>query len=310
MKKILAYTKLGFVLAVLFSLGLYPFSMVVAQIAPAPAGTVSESEGPTIAPPLTPGPITPAPDADAGTVGPDRPDRITPPITPAPDASVSEVDEAGNVVPHLPPRIKPAGPATRIGGSAADANQAPVITIVGGNTVTVVVGGTFTEPTVTATDDGVDVTSQIVTLTNQAVDTNTVGSYARTYYVSDAQGLSDTEIRTVNVVAADSNGNGGGNGGGSSGSRRNGSSSNGAGQVLGASDFKFLSDLRYGMRSNDVMELQKRLRAEGFFFYPENTGYFGPFTRGAVMLYQYAHYSEIGYITGFFGPLTRAVINR
>ncbi|HUQ30231.1 MAG TPA: right-handed parallel beta-helix repeat-containing protein [Candidatus Paceibacterota bacterium] len=81
------------------------------------------------------------------------------------------------------------------------------------------------------------------------------------------------------------------------------------GQVLGASVFKFLFNLRYGMRNNDVMELQKRFRAEGFFSYPTDTGYFGPITFASAKAYQAAHPS-IGYITGFVGPLTRGVLNQ
>ncbi len=82
-----------------------------------------------------------------------------------------------------------------------------------------------------------------------------------------------------------------------------------AGEVLGAEDFQFQNNLHWGMTlSPDVMELQKRLRKEGFFTYPEETGYFGPFTFAAVKAYQSAHPS-IGYVTGYFGPLTRAEIN-
>ena len=116
----------------------------------------------------------------------------------------------------------------------------------------------------------------------------------------------DEEDTTPSPTPTDNNG---GNGGGNGGGRRSNSNGNGIGQVLGASDFQFLTDLREGMSGNDVMELQKRLRAEGYFTYPTDTGYFGPFTKISVMLYQLAHFSEIGYITGFFGPLTRAVIN-
>ncbi len=79
--------------------------------------------------------------------------------------------------------------------------------------------------------------------------------------------------------------------------------------VLGANTFKFNQDLRYGMRNQDVYELQERLRSEGHFTYPTSTGFFGPFTFAAVKAYQTAN-PDIGYVTGFVGPLTRAVLNK
>jgi|GEM_PF-6209072 len=103
--------------------------------------------------------------------------------------------------------------------------------------------------------------------------------------------------------------NSGSRGSGGGGQSRRNTTTNG-GLVLGAEDFKFLTDLSMGMQNADVMELQKRLRAEGFFTFPMDTGYFGPITLAAVKAYQQAHYAEIGYVTGFFGPLTRAVINQ
>ncbi len=96
----------------------------------------------------------------------------------------------------------------------------------------------------------------------------------------------------------------------SSGGSRNRVASTSQGIVLGATDFKFLNDLSIGMQSNDVMELQKRLRAEGFFTFPTDTGYFGPITFAAAKAYQEAHFNQIGYVTGFVGPLTRAVLNQ
>jgi hypothetical protein len=81
------------------------------------------------------------------------------------------------------------------------------------------------------------------------------------------------------------------------------------GQVLGAATFAFNNDLRLGMTGQEVVELQERLRAEGFFTFQTSTGYFGPITLAAVKAYQTAH-PEIGYVTGFVGPLTRAVLNQ
>lgn len=79
------------------------------------------------------------------------------------------------------------------------------------------------------------------------------------------------------------------------------------GQVLGAENFRFGVSLRRGGQSNDVKELQKRLRAEGFFTYPTDTGFFGPITFASVQAYQSAHGIPS---TGFVGPLTRAELNK
>ncbi len=78
------------------------------------------------------------------------------------------------------------------------------------------------------------------------------------------------------------------------------------GTVLGVQAFRFNRDLHSGMQNNDVVELQKRLRADGFFTYPTDTGYFGQVTVTAVQAYQTAHGIDA---TGFVGPLTRASLN-
>ncbi len=80
-----------------------------------------------------------------------------------------------------------------------------------------------------------------------------------------------------------------------------------AGKVLGASTFQFTSNLRKGMSSDAVKQLQERLRAEGFFTYATSTGYFGPITFAAVQAYQTAHKLPS---TGFVGPLTIAELNK
>ena len=77
---------------------------------------------------------------------------------------------------------------------------APVITLLGDDSVTVEVGSVYTDAGATASDnyDG-DITSSIVTV--NLVDTNAVGTYIITYNVSDASGNAAAElIRTVNVV--------------------------------------------------------------------------------------------------------------
>ncbi len=87
-------------------------------------------------------------------------------------------------------------------------NHPPVITLVGANPISVIVGSTFSDPGATAFDqeDG-DITSKIVA--SSTVNINVVGSYTITYNVKDSQGLAATPVsRTVNVL------NGGGGGGG------------------------------------------------------------------------------------------------
>lgn len=80
-----------------------------------------------------------------------------------------------------------------------------------------------------------------------------------------------------------------------------------SGEVLGASTFTFTRNLRLGSRGDDVVELQSRLRTEGFFTFATNTGYFGQATLKAVKAYQKAH----GIIdTGIVGKLTLAELNK
>ncbi len=77
------------------------------------------------------------------------------------------------------------------------------------------------------------------------------------------------------------------------------------GRVLGASSFRFSASLSTGASSDAVMELQNRLKAEGYFS-AQATGYFGPLTLTAVKAYQTAKGIKA---TGFVGPLTIAELN-
>lgn len=81
-----------------------------------------------------------------------------------------------------------------------------------------------------------------------------------------------------------------------------------AGLVLGVEKFIFENNLQLRSRGNDVVELQKVLRTEGFFTYPTNTGYFGPLTKAALVAYQKKH--DIAPAYGYFGPLTRGEMNK
>jgi peptidoglycan hydrolase-like protein with peptidoglycan-binding domain len=78
------------------------------------------------------------------------------------------------------------------------------------------------------------------------------------------------------------------------------------GKVLGEAIFKFLRTLQFGMRHDDVKELQKMLIA-GKFMKGEPTGYFGSATLGAVKAYQKSHKLPC---TGLVGPMTRDILNR
>lgn len=79
------------------------------------------------------------------------------------------------------------------------------------------------------------------------------------------------------------------------------------GQVLGASTYAFNSDVKLGHATNDVKELQEKLRTLGFFTFQTSTGYFGPITLAAVKAFQTANGIPA---TGFVGPLTRAALNK
>ena len=84
-----------------------------------------------------------------------------------------------------------------------DENQKPVITLRGDATVTVVVGGTYTEDSADVDDpEEGDIDGNLVT-DNSSVDTNTEGTYTVTYNAQDSQGANADEVtRTVEVVAA------------------------------------------------------------------------------------------------------------
>jgi len=83
------------------------------------------------------------------------------------------------------------------GPSAADLTD-PVITLIGDATVTVAVGGTYTEQGATASDtkDG-DVTEYLVI--TGTVDTSTAGTYQIEYTVEDAAGNIGKKVRNVVV---------------------------------------------------------------------------------------------------------------
>lgn len=80
----------------------------------------------------------------------------------------------------------------------------PVITLLGSATINVLVGGSFTDPGVTAADnvDG-DITSRVV-VAGDAVKVNTAGTYVITYNVTDAAGNAAKQVTRSVIVAVDS----------------------------------------------------------------------------------------------------------
>ncbi|MEI6816667.1 MAG: immunoglobulin-like domain-containing protein [Bacteroidota bacterium] len=88
-------------------------------------------------------------------------------------------------------------------GCKSDDKTAPVITLKGNATETIVLGGTYTDASATANDDkDGDISSKItVTVTPSAFNNGSANSYMYHYNVSDAAGNAATEVmRTVNVI--------------------------------------------------------------------------------------------------------------
>ncbi|WP_211092004.1 immunoglobulin-like domain-containing protein [Vibrio agarilyticus] len=76
----------------------------------------------------------------------------------------------------------------------------PVVTIAGGNAVSIKVGAEFTPPTVTAKDN---VDGDLTVSSEGDVDVNTAGTYTITYTATDKAGNKGQAILTVTVVAED-----------------------------------------------------------------------------------------------------------
>ena len=74
---------------------------------------------------------------------------------------------------------------------------APVITITGDNPTTIEVGGTFTDPGASATDN---YDSEISVTVSGEVNSENIGSYTLTYTATDSSGNTTTATRIVNVV--------------------------------------------------------------------------------------------------------------
>jgi subtilisin-like proprotein convertase family protein len=84
-------------------------------------------------------------------------------------------------------------------------NIAPIITLSGNNPLEIYVGGTYSEPGYSATDNVDGNITANVSVNASLVNTSNVGSYSVTYNVSDNAGnAATTVIRTVNVVSTTS----------------------------------------------------------------------------------------------------------
>lgn len=71
--------------------------------------------------------------------------------------------------------------------------------------------------------------------------------------------------------------------------------------------YTFKNFLKLGQSSEEVRQLQIKLKALGYFTYPKTTGYFGPATQAAVKAFQKANnIATLGYV----GPGTRAALNK
>ncbi|WP_167859566.1 immunoglobulin-like domain-containing protein [Paenibacillus cymbidii] len=98
--------------------------------------------------------------------------------------------------------------ATDSAGNSASATRtvqvvdqdAPVITLNGANPLVVALGGTFTDPGATATDN---LDGAVAVTVSGSVNTAAVGSYTLTYSATDSAGNSSSATRTVQVADQD-----------------------------------------------------------------------------------------------------------
>ena len=77
-------------------------------------------------------------------------------------------------------------------------NSVPVITVLGANPATVIVGSSYTDAGATVTDDS---DKNVTVSTVGTVDTNTIGTYTLTYISTNDSNNTSTATRTVNVVS-------------------------------------------------------------------------------------------------------------
>jgi len=84
-----------------------------------------------------------------------------------------------------------------VSATDTDENDAPVITVLGANPMTLVLGASFSDPGATSTDkeDGI-----LIPVATGTVTTTATGTYSIIYTATDSKGLTATATRTVNVI--------------------------------------------------------------------------------------------------------------
>ena len=183
---------------------------------------------------------------------------------------------------------------------------APIITLIGNNSVSLVEGSTYIDAGATAIDnvDG-NITSNIITV--NPVNTNIVGTYTITYNVTDNAGNHAIEVsRTVSVTPWNTNRNSGGGFIPRYGNTSGIGGTPSSGQVLGTEKYHFTLTLKMGSKGNEVMELQKLLNSLGFNCGTPD-GKFGLKTKLAVVKFQVKNGIKAN---GIVGPLTRDALNK
>lgn len=203
-------------------------------------------------------------------------------------------------------------------------NLPPVITILGPNPMTVLLGEVYHELGATASDDRDDLTDRI--LTTGTVDTNTVGDYTITYTVTDNDNASDTKTRLVRVIGEDNGGTPPNNGNNETRRSSGGGSRKKVkadGQVLGDAiapqeSCAYLTDYMHRDWQNssfEVIKLQSFLKYFEGFTNLQPTGVFDQATFDAVSTFQERYKGDIlapwGHdsATGFVYILTKKKIN-
>jgi peptidoglycan hydrolase-like protein with peptidoglycan-binding domain len=74
-----------------------------------------------------------------------------------------------------------------------------------------------------------------------------------------------------------------------------------------ASALTFTRPFSYGAKGNDVVALQQYLKDQGYFHYPDITGYFGPYTWRALAAFQWDNKLES---VGYLGPKSELALNK